>query len=105
MEAGSGTTDLSRWLQLPADAAFRGHETATDQGASPSGRARHVFAVTDAMAGAGHSADSRFSAEVHRDRTMVPRRTPSAERSLDLGISELESILTEIVDDVAAACS
>ena len=105
VEAGHGTTDLSRWPQPPSDATFPGQDAATDQPAAPGDWARDVFAVVDATAGAGHSADPRFSAEVYRDRTTAPRRTPSAERNLVSGTSELESILTEIADDVAAACS
>jgi hypothetical protein len=105
VEAGSGIADLSRWPQLPSVATFRGQDTATGQRAAPGDWARDVAAVADAMAGAGHSANPRFSAESYRDRATAPCRTPSAERNLVSGTTELEFILTEIADDVAAACS
>jgi hypothetical protein len=71
VETGSGIADLSRWPQRLWDAMFRGQDAATDHRAAPSDDARNVFAVADTMAGAGHSADARFSAEISPTRAQA----------------------------------
>ncbi len=103
VEAGRSITDLGWWPQRHSRGVIPGQNVAVGQRAASGDRADGGFAAADAMAVARPVADPRFSARPDGDRKTAPRRTPAEECWPVASTSELDAVLTEIADAVAAA--